>query len=604
MEINNDVALGIRPPQVADPLTTLSRGISIADMASQIRERQQQAAYQQAETKLRMAQANQAQKAIDDQETLDKTVENHLSYDQDSGDLKYDDAGIAKDLTMAGKVHLLPKFQDQRDQMLKAHRDRAITELNDTYKLTDLMGTPAQNFMDLPDEEKAKQYPALVQTLAKADPTVMQKMPPQYGDDAKAKIQEIVDHRKQIKTVADNLAEAQAKEKLDLTAPEGREAEIARQVASATKQNGGKAPDQETIDAIREGVMQKAGFTGFKISRKTPGVLKQVGDTEGPNLPPGAKGIYGEDLDRSAGMHYAAVMHPNGEVVGYVQSNKQFAAKTPTAASLALAAANGDEKASRALQSLQTLRASTQQGSGLTDEAKDMLARNLVTTGSLPSMGMGAAKDREAIFNRAGEIAQGQNIAANSAEYKQLQTSTTALQKSFDAVTAFEKTATKNLDNAITAAKKLEDTGSPLLNRPLREIDRKVLGSADVAAYDAARQVAVNEIAKVTSNPTLSGQLSDTARKEVSDFLPNDATIQQISAVAQILKMDMENRRTFLNDQIDFNRKRIAGVGAPSPGTSKTPAATDFPVSAPNGKTYHFKTQKDADNFKASAGIK
>jgi hypothetical protein len=101
-----------------------------------------------------------------------------------------------------------------------------------------------------------------------------------------------------------------------------------------------------------------------------------------------------------------------------------------------------------------------------------------------------------------------------------------------------------------------------------------VLGSPDQAAYDAARQVALNEVAKIVSNPNLSGQLSDSARKEIEAFNPNSATLKQSVAVMRILKQDMSNRAAAYDTQIGEIKGRISG---------KKPAdTTAAPANVPN----------------------
>ncbi len=598
-----NLSLDVMQPQIETPDQATQAKVSIADSMAQLQERQARAKDYAAQAPIRQAQAANQLQGFAEKKALDQAFAGSIKpYDPAVGDIEYDDdkAGQILDSTNipgVGKAsYLRAQYQAQKDQQRASHRQQAISELTQTNQANDIIAIPSENFLTRNGEHKPgesysdadiaamkAEYPAIRAQAVKVNPANGKILPYDYDPDiVNPKLQSFVDQHNQNKDVQQKLADAQGKEKLGLTTPEGRERAIALQVQQVTQQNGGKAPDQETLDAIREGVMQKAGFTGFKITRKSPGALKQFGDTTGDRLPAGAVGIYGEALDTSPDVHYATVMHPDGTIVGYVQNNKQFAPKDPTAASLALASANGDAKAAQALKSLAALRSQQNAGGGLTPEAQEMIARQFVATGILPSMGMGAAKDREAVFNRAGEIARGQNVAANSAEFKQLQSSTTALQKSRDAVVAFETTATKNLDNAINAAKKLEDTGSPILNKPLRTLDRRVLGGPEIAAFDAARQVAVNEIAKVTSNPTLSGQLSDTARREVADFIPEDATIQQIMAVAQILKQDMENRRTALEDQIKFNNGRIRGVGAPTDNAPPNPYVTPPLKLSPN----------------------
>jgi hypothetical protein len=200
-------------------------------------------------------------------------------------------------------------------------------------------------------------------------------------------------------------------------------------------------------------------------------------------------------------------------------------------------------------------------GSNLTDTALDQAAEKYFSTGQLPPTSRGAAGmvQSRKIMNRAAELHPDGDLASNAAAYAANKSSLQAIQKNYDAVTAFENTANKNLDLFLNQAKKVVDSGSPLINKPLRSISKNMLGSEDQAAYETARQVAINEIAKVTGNPGLSGQLSDTARKEVSEFNPNNATLAQTFRVAQVLKQDMANRRESYEDQIRDIQRRLKG---------------------------------------------
>lgn len=212
-------------------------------------------------------------------------------------------------------------------------------------------------------------------------------------------------------------------------------------------------------------------------------------------------------------------------------------------------------------------------GSALTDGAIDTAADLLNQTGTMIPLGQGKVgnKDRERILNRAAERLQpGTTIAANKADYGADVGSLKKLQAQRDAVGAFEQTATKNLDLFLSTAKNVMDTGSPLVNLPLRMAAGKLTGSPDQAAYNAARQVAINEVAKVTSNPNLSGTLSDAARKEVEAFNPDSATLAQTYRVAQVLKQDMANRRQELDRGITEIKGRISG----KPQETAAPKAT------------------------------
>ncbi len=211
----------------------------------------------------------------------------------------------------------------------------------------------------------------------------------------------------------------------------------------------------------------------------------------------------------------------------------------------------------------------------LTPDALKLTAHQFAMTGQLPPMGMGkaGATVRTAIINQAAEEYKGLDLPSQVAAYKANQSSLTKLQGTADKVAAFESTAGKNLDQFLTLAGKVPDTGIPWLNSPIRTLNANVVGSTNQAAFNAARDVALREIARVTSDPNLSGVLSDSARKEVQALSPESATFAQIKHVATVLKQDMANVKSSLNEQIGSIQQRIATP----PG--EKPAAATFDAS-------------------------
>lgn len=221
-------------------------------------------------------------------------------------------------------------------------------------------------------------------------------------------------------------------------------------------------------------------------------------------------------------------------------------------------------------------------GISLTPEAIDFWGQAAASGIPLPSMGFGAsgAKARQAIINRAPQVAGGVSLPEAAGTRQANVASLTHATRMRDAVIAFENTAKANLDLFLTRAKRVVDTGAPWINTPVRSINRNALGGADVAAFDAARQVALTEIAKVVNNPSLSSVLSDTARKEVLSLVPENATLKQIYEVANVVKTDMANRKKYLDQQVKEIQDRLGGrapapaseeilpIGVPRPGDS------------------------------------
>lgn len=230
------------------------------------------------------------------------------------------------------------------------------------------------------------------------------------------------------------------------------------------------------------------------------------------------------------------------------------------------------------------------EGSSITPESLDILATQFAKTGTLPPMGNGAAaaNDRKAIFNRAAVLYPAVDLATSKTDFEANKKSLDGLQKQADAVQAFEATALKNMTPLLSSAKKVIDSGSPFINMPLREAAARLAGSPDQAVFNAALQIVTTEYAKIITNPSLSGQLSDSARHEVEALLPANATLKQVVAVTDLLKTDSGNRRTALDDQIREIKGRIKAAGgnaAPAAGKAMTPALIQSNMRANPGAT-------------------
>lgn len=220
----------------------------------------------------------------------------------------------------------------------------------------------------------------------------------------------------------------------------------------------------------------------------------------------------------------------------------------------------------------------------LPDDAIDDAATQYNKTGVMPVLGMKDPGNRQRILARAAQKAregggEGADIAFNKAGYKADSASLTKLQGQRDAVGAFEGTALKNLDVFLDAAKQIPDTKSPMLNKPIRAIDEKALGSPELTAYNVARTTVIPEFAKILSNPGLSGQLTDSARHEIENVLSGDATLAQTLAAVNVLKKDAENRRTEFDRQIEEVKGRMKDggkSGAPNTVAAPPPSANPF----------------------------
>lgn len=201
---------------------------------------------------------------------------------------------------------------------------------------------------------------------------------------------------------------------------------------------------------------------------------------------------------------------------------------------------------------------------GLTPEALNMLATFGAQKGEVPKVGMGMTGTgiQTQIANKMAQLSP--DLAGAGAIYKANQASLTSIQKQRDAVVNFENTALKNLSVFENLAKNLVDTGSPLLNQPIRYLAAQAAGSPGQAAANAALQTVIPEFAKINSGQMGNGALSDSARHEVANILPASATLGQILAVAKVLRQDAANRHSSLDETLADISGRMKGGQQPA----------------------------------------
>lgn len=342
-------------------------------------------------------------------------------------------------------------------------------------------------------------------------------------------------------------------------------------IASSTDQRKADSEASKAGDTHNEAVAKIPGLTADSAQKVRSNAAAQLGAAKTPEeyaqmlgqLPYGvAKQFEGKTPAE------AMRLGLNPDQAAQADNRAATLAKLNTPAELAFKAAQGGPEGAAATRALDILkqnniaerRASQQPGSVVFLTPEGQRAYDAAMEAGHPvtiPRGPGGKQVADSL-NRIGSKDPNFNPAVAVANFAADKGSQVALQKQRDAVGAFEQTALANLNLFLGAAAKIPDTGVPWANTPLRLLSDKVAGSANMAAVNAARQVANNEIAKVTSNPTLSGQLSDSARHEVMSYNPENATFKQTQAVATVLKQDMANRRISLDAGLREIKGRIA----------------------------------------------
>lgn len=161
------------------------------------------------------------------------------------------------------------------------------------------------------------------------------------------------------------------------------------------------------------------------------------------------------------------------------------------------------------------------------------------------------------------------------------------------AISQFENTAVKNADVAIDLVNKVDTTGIPVAERWLRAGMKAVAGDTDVTNFDFQIGVLVPEIAKIITNPTLRGILSDSARQEAQALIDHNITANQLKELIPLMKNDFKRRSQAIDEEILTTEKSIGDLGSMNAGnygnSSTTSAKKSFKDEAAATKAFENK---------------
>lgn len=224
---------------------------------------------------------------------------------------------------------------------------------------------------------------------------------------------------------------------------------------------------------------------------------------------------------------------------------------------------------------------------GISADAIDLMARNILSGGAMPALGYGkdAAATRAKVLNRAAEMNPNADLSSARAENHALSQAMASQEKMAGQIGSFEDTANRNMDVALRLSSKMNRTGVPVLNRWIQSARENITGDPDASAFHAAINTVANEYAKVVSSATGGGVTSDSARAEAMSLLNTAQTPQQLKSVIATMRQDMRNRIDAFNQTRSEHSDRMGSIGKPGQAKSK-PAAQPAPTGNPNPTGY------------------
>lgn len=190
--------------------------------------------------------------------------------------------------------------------------------------------------------------------------------------------------------------------------------------------------------------------------------------------------------------------------------------------------------------------------------AIDQAAQRYAQTGELPSGFARSPGTLTAIMKRAAELNPSADIAGNKAVYNANKNALSQLQAQFSKVEAFSNTALKNMDQVLLVGKDIPDLGARFANVPVRSISAKMIGTKNMARFNAAMLTARTEAARVLNSATGAGVLTNEQKQEVNEIIAGNLPYPAMEAAINQLKTDMGNRTTSYQQEI-ANLTRLVG---------------------------------------------
>jgi hypothetical protein len=219
-----------------------------------------------------------------------------------------------------------------------------------------------------------------------------------------------------------------------------------------------------------------------------------------------------------------------------------------------------------------------------------------------PNMGRGIQGTAQAtkIRNIAAQLAQQQGINPEDVRtgqyaFKGSGSALGNIQKREAMIGTNEKNFNYNADQVLQLSKKVDRTGTPIINSWINAGRRSVQGNPELSAFDTAVKTTVNEFAQIVSGTT-SGASTEGEKAKAEALLNAQQTPEQILAVINQMRTETQNRMKSFRDQKtelrqgmsgkqENNQQNTSGVAKISSDEeyNKLPSGTKFV--GPDGKT-------------------
>lgn len=221
--------------------------------------------------------------------------------------------------------------------------------------------------------------------------------------------------------------------------------------------------------------------------------------------------------------------------------------------------------------------------SGVVDQdVLDGMLKIYNKTGSIPAgMGNASVELKKAFYAAiGGDTNLTDDATANKAALGAATKALATQQNQYNATQTSIGTLKSSMNRVEGYLKPLADTGSPLLNKPLRALSGKVLGNKEYSGFQNEINTVANEYAKIISGASASiAGVSVQGVEDIKKALNDNVTAGQLETVLDAMRQDVNARLTTQKGVIDQVTRDIHDIGTTptsNSSTDNTPTGDDI----------------------------
>jgi len=169
------------------------------------------------------------------------------------------------------------------------------------------------------------------------------------------------------------------------------------------------------------------------------------------------------------------------------------------------------------------------------------------------------------------------------------------IEKMYAAVESFSSTVDKNMAVLEALSKQLPRSDIPIISKGQLAVS-SFTGNPTLTAYQGAMRSVATEVARIVTQPRLTGQLTDSARKEIDKFMHADMTHPQLVSLMKTLRTEVKNREDGIRTVRDtLAEERFGGMAGRVEAAAGLGGGTRGPAPGTVDGGYRFKGGNPAD---------